>query len=82
MEHYSNRKAATAAQLVVARPMGGTTLSAGGQYRMAEGVNENTVDVPKVMYDADFSAEGLAGVGPQIAAALTVPGNCNACMPS
>lgn len=27
------RKAATAAQLVVARPMGGTTLSAGGQYR-------------------------------------------------
>ena len=38
---------------------------------VAEGVNENTVDVPKVMYDADFSAEGLAGVGPQIAAALT-----------
>ncbi len=27
------RKAAAAAQLVVARPMGGTTLSAGGQYR-------------------------------------------------
>lgn len=27
------RKAATAAQLVVARPMGGTTLSAEGQYR-------------------------------------------------
>lgn len=27
------RKAVTAAQLVVARPMGGTTLSAGGQYR-------------------------------------------------
>jgi len=37
---------------------------------VSEGENENSVDVPKVMYDADFSAENLASLNPRVAAAL------------
>ena len=48
------RKAATAAQLVVARPMGGTTLSAGGQYRGSamESQEQSSGDVVTVGEDS------------------------------
>ena len=48
------RKAATAAQLVVARPMSGTTLSAGGQYRGSamESQEQSSGDVVTVGEDS------------------------------
>ena len=37
---------------------------------VAEGDEENTVDVPKALHDADFSEQGLDAVGPEMAQAL------------
>ncbi len=37
---------------------------------VAEGDGQTVVDVPKVLYDADFSEQGLAAAGPKMARAL------------
>lgn len=44
---------------------------------VSEGDQENSVDVPKVMYDADFSDENLASLDPRVAAALQDVMNAN-----
>lgn len=58
------RKAATAAQLVVARPMGGTTLSAGGQYRGSamESQEQSPGDVVTVNEDSHPITQAIDAV--------------------
>lgn len=71
------RKAATAAQLVVARPMGGTTLSAGGQYRGSamESQEQSSGDVVTVGEDSHPITQAIDTVEVTHAGATTPAAN-------
>lgn len=71
------RKAATAAQLVVARPMGGTTLSAGGQYRGSamESQEQSPGDVVTVGEDSHPITQAIDTVEVTHAGATTPAAN-------
>ena len=71
------RKAATAAQLVVARPMGGTTLSAGGQYRgrAMESQEQSSGDVVTVGEDSHPITQAIDTVEVTHAGATTPSAN-------
>lgn len=71
------RKAATAAQLVVARPMGGTTLSAGGQYRGSamESQEQSSGDVVTVGEDSHPITQAIDTVEVTHAGATTPSAN-------
>lgn len=71
------RKAATAAQLVVARPMGGTTLSAGGQYRESamESQEQSPGDVVTVGEDSHPITQAIDTVEVTHAGATTPAAN-------
>lgn len=71
------RKAATAAQLVVARPMGGTTLSAGGQYRGSamESQEQSPGDVVTVDEDSHPITQAIDTVEVTHAGATTPAAN-------
>jgi len=71
------RKAATAAQLVVARPMSGTTLSAGGQYRGSamESQEQSSGDVVTVGEDSHPITQAIDTVEVTHAGATTPAAN-------
>ena len=71
------RKAATAAQLVVARPMGGTTLSAEGQYRGSamESQEQSSGDVVTVGEDSHPITQAIDTVEVTHAGATTPAAN-------
>ena len=71
------RKAATAAQLVVARPMSGTTLSAGGQYRGSamESQEQSSGDVVTVGEDSHPITQAIDTVEVTHAGATTPSAN-------
>ena len=71
------RKAATAAQLVVARPMSGTTLSAGGQYRGSamESQEQSSGDVVTVGEDSHPITQAIDAVEVTHAGATTPAAN-------